>query len=272
MRENEQLAIVTGASSGIGERFAYLLAQRGYNLIITARRIERLMKTVKNLEKKHGVKVFAVAKNLLQKETPLELYRECENIAKKENLTLSILINNAGMGQWNAFEDTPIERQLKGIQLNIIALTELTFYFIKTMKNHRRQSYIMNVSSLVSFLPAYNYAVYGAGKSYVRAFSQALFYELEQSNIHVHCFCPGGTVSEFMNAAGQEVTHFGKRGLMTAEKVAEIGLKDMFFKKKISIPGIGNKISYLLAAILPERINKYLLFKIMSRSVKSISF
>ena len=268
MNTNNQLAVVTGASSGIGERFASLLARKGYNLIITARRVKRLEEIAQRLVKENKVKVFCVASDLLVDGGARKLYQQCRDLALKENLKITILINNAGMGQWKAFNDTPIQRHLNGIQLNITALTELSFYFISEMKNHGKESYIMNVASLAAFLPGLNYAVYAAGKRYVYNFSNALFYELEKSNIHVHCFCPGGTESEFMEAAGQVVTSFARKKLMSAQRVAEIGLKNMFLKKKMSIPGLGNKISFIISRILPERMNKYLLEKIMSKSIK----
>ncbi|MCY4523097.1 MAG: SDR family NAD(P)-dependent oxidoreductase, partial [Halobacteriovoraceae bacterium] len=227
MSEKKQLAVVTGASSGIGLQMAHLLAGKGYNLILTARREDRLVKTADILRKKHSIEVFGVASDLIDPSSPLELYQECMKISRKSALPLTILINNAGMGQWKPFVDTSIKRQLRGIQLNIAALTELSYYFVRTMKEHGEQSYIMNVSSLVSFLPALNYAVYAASKAYVRHFSEVLCFELERTNIHVHCFCPGGTVSEFMNAAGQQTTKFASRGLMSAKKVAETGLGDM---------------------------------------------
>ena len=268
MNKDKQLAVVTGASSGIGAQMAYLLAERGHNLIVTARRTKRLDEMAKNLQAKHGVRIFVISNDLLQQNGPSELYRDCTEIARRENLSINILINNAGMGQWHAFADTPIKRQLQGIQLNITALTELSFYFIQNMKEHGRQSYIMNVSSLVSFLPAPNYAVYAASKAYVRHFSEVLSFELEQTNIHVHCFCPGGTVSEFMEVAGQQTTDFARRGLMSAETVAKTGLRDMFLKKRTSIPGLGNKLSFALSKTLPKRVSKYLIHKIMSKSIR----
>ena len=216
-----------------------------------------------------GLRSLPSLKTSCKKKGPEELYGDCVKHRPKRE----VVSHDSYQQCRNGAVGVPLsillfKKELQGIQLNITALTELSFHFIQAMKKHGRQSYIMNVSSLVSFLPAPNYAVYAAGKAYVRHFSDALYFELEQTNIHVHCFCPGGTVSGFMNAAGQQTTNFAQKGLMPTKRVAEIGLQDMFLKKRMSIPGLGNKLSFNLSKILPDRVNKYLLHKIMARSIE----
>lgn len=244
-----QTALVTGASSGLGTAFARHLAARGADVIITARRKENLDALEKELEGKHAVKVDVVVLDLSEPDAPRKLWDATEGEGRK----VDILINNAGGGLHQNFVDAPWDRIARQIQLNVVSLTELTHRFAKAMVA-RKRGHILNVSSIGAYTPSPSYATYSAGKAYVRDFSEAVAYELAGTPVRVCSLCPGGTLTEFHQAAGHEMSKAFRATFMSAEDCAAIGLRALFGGRRNIVSGIFNALSVFFMRFVPRRV------------------
>ena len=193
-------ALITGASSGIGKELAIIHASRGGNLILVARREAELKALKTELESNHKIKVDYFVKDLSIVGSAKELFEEI----KSANLDVDYLINNAGFGQLGKFHEIPWERELQMINLNMIALTELTYLFIPELI--KRDGKILNTSSTASLVPGPLQAVYFATKAYVTSLSNALSNELSETKVTVTNLMPGATESEFEKTAGLDDT------------------------------------------------------------------
>lgn len=239
--------LVTGASSGIGEQFARQLAARGVNLVVTARRAERLEALAKELREQHGIEVDVLPLDLSRPEAASELFAHTEGGGKP----VDIVLNNAGFGTQDAFVDIPWQRVREQLQLNIVTLTEVTHRFVVPMLA-RGRGWVLNVASIGAYMPVPDYATYGAGKAYVRNFSEALAHELRHSPVRVCCLCPGGTATEFMSVAGQELPAALKFTLMSAERCARIGLNALFSGRRNIVAGWFNSFGMWLLRFTPR--------------------
>lgn len=236
-------ALVTGTSSGIGRDIARELAAKGYDLIIVARREQRLIELAAEIEQQHPVQVLSLPCDLTNREALNALFSRCEDFLQAGR-RLDVLVNNAGMGVWAEFERQQNSTSQQNIDLNITAVTTLCHDFIKVAKEHGGSAYILNIASLAAILPTPRYAVYSASKIFVLRLSDILAYELRHSNISISCICPGGVLTEFMSNSGQNMkTDFG---MMSSKSVAKIAVEGMFAKKRRIIPGFINKLSALL--------------------------
>ncbi|MEO1256612.1 MAG: SDR family oxidoreductase, partial [Bacteroidota bacterium] len=188
----QEVILITGASSGIGYDMAKVLAKKGYNLAITARRKDRLERLQAELQAKHNVNIHVFTADLSKTENAKKLYKE----VRSKGLVISKLVNNAGFGGYGAFSQTNLETELDMIQLNISSLVCLTKLALEDMKEANKGS-ILNVGSLLSFFPFPYYAVYAATKAFVLSFSEALRSELSETKISVSVLCPGPTETEF---------------------------------------------------------------------------
>ena len=234
-------ALVTGASSGIGRDMAKILSEKGYDIILVARDLEKLNE-VKN-ELKTNAKVYSV--DLSKKENVIDF---CKQI---ENEDLDILINNAGFGIFGNFSETELEKEIDLIGTNIIALQILTKFAVNKMKK-KDSGYIINVSSVASFAPGPLMATYYASKAYVTSFSRAISKELEKekSKIVVSCLCPGPVDTNFNNVAG---VSFSMKPL-TSKYVAKYGIEKMLKGKRTILPGFTNKCLHVLSKLGPSTI------------------
>lgn len=242
-------AIVTGASSGIGESFARQLAERGAHLVVVARRKERLEKLAGELRAKHGVTVDVLALDLGAKESPQALFDATEGAGR----TIDVLINNAGFGTQGPFVDIPWDKSSEQLQLNVFSLTELTYRFVVAMKA-RNRGYVLNVASIGAYMPVAGYATYGAGKAFVRNFSEALAHELRKTDVRVCCLCPGPTETEFLEVSGQKVGALEKLFFMTAERCARIGLRALFGGRRLIVSGVMNTLLMFWLRFVPRRL------------------
>lgn len=240
-------ALVTGASSGLGVAFARLLAARGADLVITARRGDNLRALAKELEDAHGVKVTVVVLDLAEASAPAKLFAATEG----EGIAVDVLINNAGGAIHQRFADIEWERTLRQIQLNVVSLTELTHLFVKAMLG-RGRGHILNVASIGAYTPTPTLATYSAGKAYVRDFTEAIAHELRRTPVRVCCLCPGGTITEFHEAAGQDLPGFMRIAFMSAERCAKVGLSALFGGRRNVISGYSNKLGMYLLRFLPR--------------------
>jgi len=189
-------ALVTGASSGIGHAFAEVLAHQGMNLILVARSEDKLKALADDLHQQCGVSIQVIAQDLTE---PDAAVRVAEAVSAS-GLTVDLLVNNAGFGDYGEFCDRPRHRHLDMIQLNITALVDLTYQFLPGMRQ-RKSGSIINVSSIAGFQPMPYLSVYAATKAFVLSFSEALWAENKPHNIRVVASCPGPTESQFFEQA-----------------------------------------------------------------------
>ncbi len=239
-------ALVTGASSGIGECFARMLAARKRNLILVARSRDKLATLAKELSSAHGIAAEAV-------EFDLSVPGVAERLAsllRERKLEVNLLVNNAGFGARGRFHELPIERQSEMIRLNIVALVELTHYVLPSMVEQRRGA-IINVSSTASFQPVPYTTVYGATKAFVTSFSLGLAEELRGSGVSVVTLCPGGTRTNFGVASQYGVTKL-PGGQQSAEEVVKAALKALDRGGGLVVPGKRNKAGVFVQRLVPR--------------------
>jgi len=218
---NKKTALITGASSGIGKEFARIHAERGGDLVIVARREEKLNELKAELESKHSVAVTVIVKDLSQPNAPTEIYDE----VTKVGIEIDYLINNAGFGGRGKFHERDWQTDLTMINLNVVALTALTRLFLPDMVK-RNEGKILNVSSTASLLPGPLQAVYYATKAYVTSFSNAIAEELHDTKITVTVLLPGATETEFGSTSGMDETSMFQN-TFSAREVAEDGYNAM---------------------------------------------
>jgi short-subunit dehydrogenase len=229
-------ALVTGASSGLGTAFARLLAARGADLVITARREANLTALAEELRAAHGIGVTTIVLDLAEPGSAARLFAETEGAGR----AVDVLINNAGGGIHRNFVDIPWEETARQIQLNVTSLTELTWRFARAMVG-RGRGWVLNVSSIGAYTPSPTYATYSAGKAYVRDFSEAVAYELKDTPVRVCSLCPGLTRTEFHQAARHTPSAWVAATSMSAESVAAIGLRAVFAGRRNVVAGWLNK-------------------------------
>ena len=254
-------ALVTGASSGIGEHAARQLAARGMNLVITARRAERLEALAKELRGSCSVEVDVVALDLGQASAASELFDKTEGAGKP----VDVLVNNAGFGTQEHFVEIPWDKVREQMQLNVLSLTELTHRFAKAMLP-RKRGWILNVASIGAYLPCPDYAAYAAGKAYVRDFSEALAHELRKTPVRVCCLCPGGTATEFFQVSGQKPSALIKISLMSPSRCARIGLRALFGGRRNIVAGVMNSIGMFSLRFIPRRLMVWIAALLMEKS------
>lgn len=228
-------ALITGASGGIGYELAKLFARDKHNLVLVARSADKLTQVATELQAP-GITVKTVPLDLASPPAPKFLYDQLQ----REGTTIDILINNAGFGAYGEFAEMPGEEIFGQIQVNIIALTELTRLFLPRMIS-RGSGRIMNVASTAGFQPGPLMAVYYATKAYVISFSEALANEVRGSGVTVTCFCPGATETGFAKRAGNDNSRLFKQlGAMSAEKVAFDGYRAVMEGRTLAVSGVHN--------------------------------
>ena len=240
-------ALVTGASSGIGVDLARLFAQAGCNVVITARRIERLQALREELEGEQGVQVEVIANDLSMPEGARALF----DAVQAKDIPISILVNNAGIGLNGQFAQLSLEDQMGMIQLNVNSLTELTHRFLTDMKA-RDEGWILQVASTYAFQPGAGYAAYAATKAYVLSFSLALNHELRGTNIKHSALCPGPTRTEFFEVAGNTGNRFMNALMLDSKQVAELGFRAVQAGKPYVVPGFINRAFIFIQRLAPR--------------------
>jgi uncharacterized protein len=238
-------ALVTGASAGIGEALARVLAARGSHLVLSARRGERLEALAEELQQNHGVQAVAIAADLSLPGEGERLWREAS-----EGREVRLLVNNAGFGAKGELHEVPSARQLEMVQVNCAALLELSHAALATMRDHPPAA-ILNVASIAAFQPVPTMATYGASKAFVLSLSEALAEENRHSGVRVVALCPGPVMTEFQEVAGTRVTP-RTLGHRTAEEVAEAGVRAVEEGRRVVVPGLVNRLGTYLER-LPAR-------------------
>jgi short-subunit dehydrogenase len=252
-------ALVTGASAGLGAQFARLFAADGHDLVLVARRRERLDQLATELSQAHGIHLTVIAADLTDPKASPHLHEELI----RAGIEVEFLVNNAGFAANGAFAELELARGLNMIALNITALTHLTGLFLPAMIT-RRSGRILNVSSMAGFLPGPFMATYYASKAYVLSFTEALAHELRGTGVTATVLCPGPTATELFQVAGAENSVLAKGHLADAASVARYGYHSMLSGTTISIPGASNKLARQSLRVSPrsamrglaERLNK----------------
>lgn len=240
------IALITGASSGIGEELAKYLAKRGFNLILTARRKERLDEIKQNITKNHNIKVKTLAFDLSRKEDCFSLYNEVKK------LNIDILINNAGFGLFGRFFETDLDRELEMIDVNIKAVHILTKLFLSDFCK-RNYGYILNTSSIAGYMAGPLMSTYYASKNYVLQLTRAISEELRHAKIdgvYIGALCPGPVNTEFNKVAGAEFVTSGA----SAAEIAEYAVKEMFKRKTVIIPQSHIKALSVISKMVPSKV------------------
>ncbi len=245
--EPSRLALVTGASSGIGELFARRLAARGLDLVLVARRADRLERLAGEI-RPSGRRVEVVPLDLGRPEADAALAQE----VARRGLEVGWLVNNAGFGFQGAVADLDPARQAEMIQVNVAALAALTRRLLPAMLA-RGAGVILNVASTASFQPVPYFATYAATKAFVRSYSEALAEEVEGRGVRVVCLCPGPTETEFFDAAGMSAKSSGMR-MMPIEAVVDAGLRAVETGRRVVVPGLANAVVARLTRFLPGRL------------------
>jgi short-subunit dehydrogenase len=249
--KTQQTALITGASSGIGAELTKLLAKDGYKLIISAKDDALLKVCARHLREAYNVDVTAIAQDLTEPDGAQQLYEK----VRATGSTVDVLINDAGIGAYGKFIETPWTDDAHTIHLNIVALTQLTKLCLPSMLE-RGSGKILNLASIASFQPGPLMGVYYASKAYVLSLSLALSEELKDTGVTVTALCPGPTQTDFTASAGMEKTRVFNSPLpMEASKVAEIGYKAMMDGERMEIAGFRNKMTVELLRILPTQLN-----------------
>lgn len=240
-------ALITGASSGIGKQMAIYLSEQGIDLILAARREDKLEELKSTLK----TKVEIIPTDISTAEDCIELYNKAENV--------DILINNAGFGTFGEFDKTSLIEEIKMIDTNICGVHTLTKLFLKDMKK-KNSGYILNVASIAGFMPGPMMATYYSSKSYVFRLTESIYEELrrERSNVSISVLCPGPTKTEFMEKAGVKFS----AQHTSSEYVARYGVDKMFKGKLVILPGMQAKAVKILSKIVPDKILARVTYKI----------
>jgi uncharacterized protein len=244
-------ALITGASSGIGTVFAQELAARGYNLVIVARRQERLERLAVELTAKYGIEVEVSTIDLTQPEAATAIYRA----VTARNWTIDFLINNAGFGDFGEFTKGDRTKFSNMIQLNISALVDLTYQFLPQMQQCGKGN-IINVASIAAFQALPYFSVYAATKAFVLSFSEALWAENQQYGVNILALCPGPTQTEFFEVAKREDSNdknIEVKNIATPEEVVKDALECLNAGvSNVVAGGLPNKLIVNLSRFLPR--------------------
>jgi short-subunit dehydrogenase len=267
MANRNQYALITGGTSGIGYELAKLFAKDGYNLILVARNKELLQKTTDELKQQYSVEITPLAKDLFQPNAAEEIY----NTVCQMGITVNVLVNDAGQGQWGPFVETDLRRDLDIIQLNICSLVSLTKYFLRDMVQ-RNEGKILQLGSEAGTTPIPLLATYAATKAFVVSFSVALADELRDTNITVTVLLPGATDTDFFHKANQENTiTYREKSLLSPEEVAKDGYDALMKGESKIISGAKTKMHVMMADLLGSKASAASLRKQMEPSDKPAS-
>ena len=251
-------ALVTGASSGIGQAFARALAKRGCDLVLVARRQDRLDTLAVELEAAYGIKCTPLA---------FDLFVEAAGSQLRQRVVgdIDLVINNAGFATQGSFLDGEASTYAQVLAVDVAAVVDICHAFLPEMVQ-RGHGAIMNISSTTAYQPVPSLAVYAAAKSFVLSFSQSLWYEAKQHGVRVFSFAPGPTSTEFFDVIGETATVVGR--LQTPDQVAAAGLRALDRRRTppSTVSGTGNAVSAALARLVPRRI----LMPALARSLRPL--
>jgi uncharacterized protein len=239
-------ALVTGASSGLGERFAEALAQRGTDLVLVARRGDVLAETAARLRASHGVQVEVVVQDLTAPGAAAAVKAATDRLGRR----IDVLVNNAGFASAGRVHEVPAQRLHREVALDVQALVDLTTAYLPGMVE-RGHGAILNVASIAAFQPTPYMAVYGAAKAFVLSFSQALWAEYRRAGIAATVVCPGPVDTGFLATVGTDAVRVGRP--RPAAYVVERALRALERNRPVVLPGPENAWIPLLTKLMPRR-------------------
>jgi short-subunit dehydrogenase len=249
MKAIKKYTLITGGTSGIGLELARLFAQDKHNLVIVARNEAELDITANELLQ-YGVEVVTISKDLFLPESPFELYDEI----KARNLSVNILVNDAGQGHYGEFSETDIHRDLSIIQLNIASLVVLTKLFLRDMLL-LTDGKILNLSSIASKAPGPLQSVYHGTKAFVQSFTEAVRNEVKDTGVVITALLPGATDTDFFNKADMLDSKIVSEGkLADPAKVAKDGYDALMKGDDMVVSGFKNKVSVAMSNVLPDKV------------------
>ena len=255
----KQTALITGASAGLGREYARLFAKDGHDLVLVARRRERLDELANELTAAHGTTCTVIAADLA---TP-GAGRQIADQVQAAGRTIDFLVNNAGFGKRGPFAQSDVRLQLEMIDVNVRALVELTHLFLPGMLE-RKQGRILNIASMAGFVPGPFMATYYSSKAFVVSFTEALAQELRGTGVTATASCPGPTATEFGDVAGSSKSNLFKRRVADAASVARHGYRAMLAGTVVAIPGMQNKLSVQSVRIAPRAVVRAISAKLNS--------
>jgi short-subunit dehydrogenase len=255
------VALVTGASAGIGRAFAVGLAARGHDLVLVARDAARLEELAAELTGGHGVEAEVLAADLV---TDHGVTTVAERLASAEH-PVDILVNNAGFGTYGRFVDLDLAREVQEVELNVVALLRLTHAALGVMEP-RRAGAILNIASLAAYQPNPISATYGATKSFVHSFTHAVHEEARGTGVHVMLVCPGYTHTEFHDRAGLGESDMPEFVWQSADTVVTAALRDLDRGRSVSIPGVLNQTAAAFSSAAPAGITRRVAGLVIKRS------
>ena len=244
--------LITGASSGIGEAFAQVLAARGMHLILVARSEDKLRALAQTLSEQYGIRAEVVPANLSREGVAQEVYRQAQALG----MPVDLLVNNAGFGTYGCFDTLAPEREHQELMLNVTALVDLTHAFLPAMVE-RKDGGVINVASIAAFQSLPYQAVYGASKAFVLSFSLALWAEYRKQGVRVVALCPGPTATNFFTILGaDEVSMLSK--MHTPEAVVMTGLRALEQRRPYVVEGrrnaFGAQVTHMTPLALTTRV------------------
>jgi short-subunit dehydrogenase len=243
----QETALITGASSGIGLDLARLFAKDGCDVVLVARSEGKLRELAAELERGGRVKAHVIALDLARPNA-------AEALVQRLPCEIDVLVNNAGFGVAGAFVETELAKELEMIQVNVVALTQLTKLLLPKMVA-RRRGRVLNVASTAAFQPGPLMAVYYATKAYVLSFSEAIADELRDSGVTVTALCPGPTATGFAAAADMTASRlFNLAKPMSSADVARSGYAAMRSGRRVVVPGMKNKLLTQSIRVSPRRL------------------
>jgi short-subunit dehydrogenase len=240
------IVLVTGASAGLGAALAAAFAERGHGVVLVARREAQLVEVADGIARRGHERPRVVALDLTLPDASERLARTLHDMG----LEPEIVVNNAGFGLLGSAATLDRAEQLRMIDLNVRALTDLSLAFIESLERH--QGGILNVASVAAFLPGPGMAVYYAGKAYVLSFSEALHHELKSKGVRVTVLCPGPVPTEFQARAGVTTDTFSPLLTRSAERVAREGYHGLKAGRRVVVPGFANKVVTSLVRFVPR--------------------
>jgi short-subunit dehydrogenase len=240
------VVLITGASSGIGAALARVFAAHGHELVLVARRQDRLNALADEIAAAGRSRPAVLAADLERRDAASAIAAELSS----RGLEPSVVVNNAGFGLSGAAAAVSRDEQLAMIDVNVRALTELSLMFVDSLARHRGG--ILNVASVAAFLPGPGMAVYYASKAYVLSFSEALHRELSNRGVRVTVLCPGPVPTEFQARSGMQLNAAARALELSAERVAQIGYDAFMRGKRVVVAGINNRIAVSLMRLVPN--------------------
>jgi short-subunit dehydrogenase len=240
-------ALVTGASAGIGRELARQLAAGGANLVLTARRGDRLAQLALELTASYKIQVETFPADLVRPDTPREIFR----FTQQKQLPIEVLVNNAGFGKYGEFFRADSQRLLEMLQVNVAAVVSLTHLYLPAMAE-RRSGYVLIVSSTAAYQAVPYISTYAATKAFELIFAEGVAEEMRDYGVNVCCLCPGSTETEFQQVAGQPPRTARRRE--TAEKVARVGLEALANGRPRVISGRHNRVNVEMQRLVPRSV------------------